>query len=273
MAKLKRVAAINDISGFGRCSLTVAIPVISALGLQVCPMPTAVLSAHTGFEHYSFCDLTENMEEYVNKWAALGLSFDTVYSGFLGSEAQIDIVSRFAKSQKDSLFLVDPVMGDEGLIYKTYTPEMCRSMKRLCSGADIITPNLTEACILLDEPYPKGEMAVEEIEKMVLALGKTGAGNVIITGIPHKNKFINAVYTKRGISLFENVHIDIDINGSGDLFASLICAYATKGLSLEAAVEKAGAFVTEAIAYTRKNNYNPEHGIVFEPLLKKEMIP
>ena len=116
MLNLKRVAAINDLSGFGRCSLTVAIPVISAFGLQVCPLPTAILSAHTGFPHYSFCDFTENMQEYANKWEALGLRFDTVYSGFLGSEAQIDIVSRFKAKQEEALFLVDPVMVDEGLV-------------------------------------------------------------------------------------------------------------------------------------------------------------
>lgn len=271
MLNLKRVAAINDLSGFGRCSLTVAIPVISAFGVQVCPLPTAILSAHTGFPHYSFCDFTENMQEYANKWEALGLRFDTVYSGFLGSEAQIDIVSRFKAKQEEALFLVDPVMGDEGLVYKTYTPDMCRSMKRLCSGADIITPNLTEACILLDEAYPERELNREEIEKMLLSLGKIGAKNIVITGIPHENKFINAAFGKGNIVLFENVHIDIDINGSGDLFASLLCAYVTNGASFETAVEKAGKFVTEAIEFTRKNTHNPEHGIMFEPLLRKEM--
>ena len=269
MPELKRVAAINDLSGFGRCSLTVAIPVISAFGLQVCPLPTAILSAHTGFEHYSFCDFTCNMEEYAGKWEALGLKFDTVYSGFLGSEAQIDIVSRFAKKQNDALFLADPVMGDEGLIYKTYTPDMCRSMKRLCAGADIITPNLTEACILLEEAYPERELEKAEIEKMLISLFKTGAKNIVITGIPHKTKFINAAFSNGNIALFENVHVDIDINGSGDLFASLLCAFVTNGISFEEAVEKAGKFTTEAIEFTRKNTLHPEHGIMFEPLLRK----
>ena len=269
MSELKRVAAINDLSGFGRCSLTVAIPVISAMGLQVCPLPTAVLSAHTGFSHYSFFDFTENMQQYADKWSALGLEFHTVYSGFLGSEAQIDIVSRFAKANKDALFLVDPVMGDDGLVYKTYTPDMCRSMKRLCSGAHIITPNLTEACILLEEAYPEREMEKGEIEKMLLSLGKIGAQNIAVTGIPHENKFINAVFSKGNISLFENKHIDIDINGSGDLFASLLCAYVTKGTDFETAVFLSGAFVTKAIEYTRKYTQHPEYGIMFEPLLKE----
>ncbi len=267
MLKLKKVAAVNDISGFGRCSLTVAIPVISALGLQVCPLPTAILSAHTGFPHYSFCDFTENMQEYADKWDALGLKFDTVYSGFLGSEAQIDIVSRFAKKHNDALFLADPVMGDEGVVYKTYTPDMCRSMKRLCSSAHIITPNLTEACILLEEAYPDHELSKAEIEKMLLSLNVIGAKDIVVTGIPHENKFINAVYSRGNISLFENVHIDIDINGSGDLFASLLCAYVTKGVPFETAVKNAGEFVTKAIEYTRKNTENPEYGIMFEPLL------
>ncbi len=270
MAEIKRVAAINDISGFGRCSLTVAIPVISSFGIQVCPFPTALLSAHTGFNAYSFADLTPFMDEYAAKWRELGIGFDCVYSGFLGSEAQIDIVSRFADEHSDALFLVDPVMGDEGVIYKTYTKEMCESMRRLCAKADIITPNLTEACILLNRPYPKEDLAKDEIEKMLRLLNQLGAKNIVITGIPHSGGFINAVYSQEETALFESAHIDIDINGSGDLFASLLCGYVLKGNSFKAAVEKAGAYVSRAIEYTYENSSSPEHGIMFEPLLGGE---
>ena len=267
MGELKKVAAINDISGFGRCSLTVAIPVISALGVQVCPFPTAVLSAHTGFEHYSFCDLTPYLENYLKKWQALNLKFNCIYSGFLGSEGQIDLVQSLVKTQEEALVLIDPVMGDEGRVYKTYTNEMCASMAKLCSKAHIITPNLTEACILLGESYPEKDPQKEKIEKMLKGLNSLGAKGICITGIPKGDKLINAALYGGEIALFENMHIDIDINGSGDLFASLICAYTTKGMPLLKAVEKASLWVTKAIEYTRQQNQNPEHGIMFEPLL------
>lgn len=162
MYRLPMVAAVNDMSGFGRCSLTVAIPILSAMGVQCCPLPTALLSNHTGYPTYYFSDYTDSMEVYYKEWLKLDLDFAAVYSGFLGSEKQVSIVMEmieaFRKKQAAKgiavpLAVIDPVMGDNGAVYATYTDELCAKMRQLVSVADIITPNLTEACILLEEDY------------------------------------------------------------------------------------------------------------------------
>ena len=158
-----RVAAIHDMSGFGRCSLTVAIPILSAMGVQCCPLPTAFLSTHTGgFEGFTFLDMTDEMSKVADHWASLGLTFQAVYSGFLGSERQIGVVEDFIRRFRgpDTVVVVDPVMGDYGRVYQTYTAAMCSGMARLAELADVITPNLTEAALLLGQPYetlPAGE--------------------------------------------------------------------------------------------------------------------
>lgn len=151
----KKIAAINDYSGFGRCSIAVELPIISALKVQCCPVPTSILSNHTGFESFFFKDFTDSMQEYINEWKKLDLHFDGICTGFLGSHRQIAIVEGFFESFKtnDNKIIIDPVMGDYGKIYPTYTKETCQEMKKLIKYADIITPNLTEACILTDEEY------------------------------------------------------------------------------------------------------------------------
>ena len=179
------VAAIHDMSGFGRCSLTVAIPVLAAMGVQCCPLPTAFLSTHTGgFENFTFLDMTDEMPKVAAHWKSLGLRFQAVYSGFLGSERQIGIVEDFIRDFRtpDSVVVVDPVMGDHGDVYQTYTPAMCAGMARLAEQADVITPNLTEAALLLGIPYaalPAGEDGCREIVER-LSLG--GRRSVVLTG-------------------------------------------------------------------------------------------
>ena len=163
MNRIKKVATINDLSGVGRCSLTAAIPVLSALGVQCCPFPTAVLSCHTGFDKYTFLDITDEMIAYKDAWDNLDINFDCIYSGFLGSEKQIDIVLDFVKERKEALVVVDPVMGDNGVIYSTFTKSMCNKMKYLVSIANIVTPNLTEACILTGDVYDKYNTSDEKI--------------------------------------------------------------------------------------------------------------
>ena len=151
----KKIALINDFTGFGRCSIAVELPIISTLKVQCCPLPTSIFSNHTGFDSYFFDDYTDRMERYVEEWKKLDLSFNGICSGFLGSARQISIVKDFIKEFKtdDTIVVVDPVMGDYGKIYSTYTDEMCGLMKELVAGADIITPNITESCILTDTPY------------------------------------------------------------------------------------------------------------------------
>ena len=151
----KKIAVINDISGFGRCSITVTLPILSYLGVQCCPVPTAILSNHMGFPNYYIDDYTDRMRVYIENWGKLGLRFEGIMTGFLGSAEQIDIVKGFIRdfSKEDTLVIVDPVMGDHGKIYATYTEEMCTQMKKLVALSDITTPNLTEACKLSDVPY------------------------------------------------------------------------------------------------------------------------
>ena len=159
----KKIAAINDYSGFGRCSIAVELPVISAMKIQCCPMPTSIFSNHTGFDSFYFKDFTENMPPYMAEWKKLNLKFDGIVTGFLGSHNQIAIVEEFFKNFKteDNIVVIDPVMGDYGNLYPTYTDETCQEMKKLVKYADILTPNLTEACIITDEPYrPAGEQEI-----------------------------------------------------------------------------------------------------------------
>ena len=183
-----RVAAVHDMSGLGRCSLTVALPVLSAMGAQCCPLPTAVLSAHTAFpaSHLAtFLDLTAEMERMLLHWRKLHVSFDAIYSGFLGSEQQIGILHRLLSEfrRKETLVLVDPVMGDHGKVYRTYTPEMCRLMGELAAGADLITPNLTEAAILLGEDYSSVPTGQAGMERWLTRLSLEGRRSVVITGV------------------------------------------------------------------------------------------
>ncbi|MBE6055276.1 MAG: pyridoxine kinase, partial [Clostridium sartagoforme] len=167
MNDVKKVATINDLSGVGRCSLTAAIPVLAALGVQCCPFPTAILSSQTEFDKFTFLDITDEMISYKEAWNELGIKFDCIYSGFLGSENQIDIVLDFVKEKEKSLIVVDPVMGDNGIIYDTFNETMCNKMKKLVSISDIVTPNLTEACILTGETYDKYGTDHERVIKII----------------------------------------------------------------------------------------------------------
>ena len=179
--KQKKIAVINDLSGYGRCSLTVALPILSAMGHQACPVPTAILSNHTEFPVYFFDDYTEKMPAYTDKWVQLGLSFDGIATGFLGSAEQIAMVIDMVESLSgdDTLVLVDPVMGDHGRLYATYTEEMCEEMKLLVSRADVTTPNVTEACILTGTPYKEKGWTRRELLNMAMMLRLMGARSVV----------------------------------------------------------------------------------------------
>ena len=183
MQGCKKVVSIQDISGLGRCSLTVVIPVLSAMGIQVCPVPTAVLSAHTGYSEFVMRDLTDFMKPALEHYKKMDMKFDCVYSGFLASSEQIDHCLEFFEAFPDALKVVDPVMGDGGKAYKTYTKELCSRMVELVKVADIITPNLTEAAILLGEEYPTASMRSSEIKSWLVRLSKQGAKIVVITSV------------------------------------------------------------------------------------------
>ncbi|MBR2878843.1 MAG: pyridoxamine kinase [Clostridia bacterium] len=267
METMKKVAAINDLSGFGRCSITVALPVLSAHGVQCCPVPTAILSNHTGFGTYFFDDYSDKMTPYIENWKKLGLEFDCIYTGFLGSEKQIDIVENFIKQSEDSTILVDPVMGDGGKIYSTYTPVMCEKMKRLVSLAEVVTPNTTEAAILAGVEY-KENFTDEEIWCIAEKIHELGAKNVVITGVHRNGRIANFVSGPERF-VAESEEIYVHYMGTGDLFASMLCGYLMNDLTLEEAVKKSAAFVYKTTKYSLEIGEKKENGVAFEKFLKE----
>lgn len=276
---IPRVAAIHDMSGFGRCALTVIIPVMSTLGIQVCPMPTAIMSTHSGgFKDFSFVDLTDSMDKYMEHWETLDLKFDSIYSGFLGSAQQIDIVSRFIDhfDNGNTLVAVDPVMGDDGVLYKTYNLDMQNKMRHLVSKAHIITPNITEAAFLLEKEYENKPLPIETVKQMLKDLSLMGPDTVVITGIIIEEKgYCNIGYSKKenAIWLSKAESIPAHYPGTGDAYASVLIGNMIKGDSLSVSMAKATKFVYEAAKVTYSYKTPEREGILLEkvlPLLLKE---
>lgn len=268
--KQKRIAVINDITGFGRCSVAVAQPIISAMKIQCCALPTAILSAHTAFENIFFDDYTAHMRPYMDNWLALGLAFDGICTGFLGSAKQIDLVIEFMHKFKrnDTLVVVDPVMGDYGKIYASYTDELCHEMKKLVPYADVLTPNLTEACRLLDLTYPQRELNVDELLAICRELSARGPQRIVLTGLPYQEKIRNFVYeAKTGYHVVDVKKVGEDRSGTGDVFSSIVVASLVNGASLLAAVEKAAAFISKTLEFTVQLAIPTRNGICFEQYL------
>lgn len=266
-----KCAVINDLSGFGRCSLTVAVPVLSAMGVQACPVPTAILSNHTAYDDFFFKDLTDDMEIYFQKWKKLGLEFDSIYTGFLGNERQIELILDFVKEFRleNTLLLVDPVMGDNGKIYATYNEKMCEEMQRLVHSADLITPNLTEACILAGADYPlkASDEQVFEIGEKLIALGAKCA---VITGVRKAGKMMNFVLDGGGERLaLESDFVACEYCGTGDVFASLMCGYMTRGVDCKTALARSAEFLIKTIKYSHETGVNPLDGVAFERYLNE----
>ena len=265
-----RVAAIHDMSGFGRCSLTVAIPILSAMGVQCCPLPTAFLSTHTGgFEGFTFLDMTDEMPRVAAHWARLGLEFQAIYSGFLGSERQIGIVEDFIRRfrRPDTVVVVDPVMGDFGRVYQTYTAAMCDGMARL---ADVITPNLTEAALLLGQPYetlPAGEAGLRQITER---LSLEGRRSVVLTGASLAPGQTGAVCfdARTGqTQVVQTAYIAHEFHGTGDVFSSVLTGALVRGASLAEAAGEAAGFVRACAERTAAEDLPMREGVDFEPLL------
>ena len=272
-----RVAAIHDMSGFGRCSLTVAIPILSAMGVQCCPLPTAFLSTHTGgFEGFTFLDMTDEMSKVADHWASLGLTFQAVYSGFLGSERQIGVVENFICRFRgpDTVVVVDPVMGDYGRVYQTYTAAMCSGMARLAELADVIVPNLTEAAVLLGEDHSFGALTHDEAgyRSVVERLSRNGTRSVVLTGVMlHKGEIGACVFDRAsgGTEFLFDTFIGKEFHGTGDVFASVLTGALVKGKTLHEAVRLAEAFVRECAIQTMPQNIPAREGVDFEPILWK----
>ena len=265
---LKKVAAINDLSGIGKCSLTVAIPILSALKVQCCPFPTAILSSQTGFSQYTFLDLTNEMESYSNTWKNLNLNIDTIYSGFLGSINQIDIVSNFINQNPSAFVIIDPVLGDDGQLYPIFNKNTCIKMKDLVKHSNLITPNITEACLLLDKKY-KQNFNEDELINIAKDLSNLGPQKVIITGIIKDNKIYNLSYDKNTDKVFTYglPYNKCSYSGTGDIFVSIICGLITNNYSLDFAVKTASDFIYKSVSYTSNYEKDRNQGVMFEMFL------
>ncbi len=284
---MKKIALINDLSGFGKCSLTAAIPVVSVMGMQACPLPTAILTAQTGFEEYFCDDYTDKMDIFTEQWKRMGVEFDGIYSGFLADSGQIEKVCHFLEQFKkpQTLYLADPVMGDHGKPYDMFTEEFLQGMKSLVQKADVITPNLTELCMLADVDYKemiahRGEpdylKRVQDVcgKLQEKSMDKSGKKQIIIvTGIVRtrdNQEYIgNLAVSEKECFHIENPYTGMGFSGTGDLFASVICGSLVKGLSVRKAMEKASYFLQEAIEEASAEQIPAVHGVNFEKYLSR----
>ena len=274
-AYIPRVAAVHDLCGYGKCSLGIAIPVLSAAGCDVCPVPTGLFSSHTAFPGWYMHDTTEMLSDYLTAWKNIGVEIDAVYSGFLGAPEQVDRIRDLYAMYPRALRVVDPVMADHGKVYPTYTPELCAAMAELAAGADILTPNLTEAAIILNEPIGgawRGEnIPDEEAKRLVDALIAKGAKNVVLKGIQRGDGIIrNFVGTVEGDFLeVNNELLPYMLHGTGDLYCSCLLAAIMAGRTLEESVAFAGGFTHDAMIVSSKQPEFEARGVSFEPLIGK----
>ena len=267
-----RVAAVHDLSGVGRVALTVVIPVLSAMGIQVCPLPSAVLSSGGQYGDPYMVDLSEHLHPMIDHWKRLNMEFEGIYTGFLGSASQVDIVRRLIADfrREDQLVLVDPVMGDEGSRYGILPEEIVPGMRRLVCDADIITPNLTEACLLLDEEY-SDTFSLQQIKEMLFRLGEMGPGVVILTSVPQQDPRSSRVLAwNRNSGRLWQTRCEIlpgDYPGTGDTFASVILGGLLTGDSLPIALDRAVQFINQGVRATFGFSHDPRQGILLERIL------
>lgn len=264
-----RVAAVHDMCGYGNCSLTAAIPILSSAGCDVCPVPTALFSAHTRYSVFTFHDTTEILDGYLDAWRKENVDLDGVYSGFLGSAEQVEIIKRLYSQYPHALRLVDPVMGDGGEIYATYTPELCEAMGTLVDGADVLMPNLTEASILTKRAYPGRDLSDAEVNDMIDALLDLGAKNVVLKGIDHndgmiRNYVASADSGASGKQELAHIKLPFMTHGTGDAFASALCGALMAGRPLAESARIAGEFVRHAMENTQYQPHHDERGVSFE---------
>jgi len=281
MTPAKTVAALHDLSGVGRCALTVAIPVISAMGLQVIPAPTAVLSAHTAFPDYVGLDLTDYLESCLEKWCAMGMKFDCIYTGYMASVRQEEIARRFMDAQPQAIKVVDPVLGDDGVMYRALPKDMPEAMKKLCRSADVITPNWTEAVLLTggegiaaDKNALPGtkvctqNVSMNELEIMLDKLMQLGPKTALLTGVRVEDAHVNAWMTHDGrVHAIEYEPVHAGFPGTGDLFASVLTGALMQGRAFEAAVRLATDYVRETMIHTVDCKTQPVHGVQLEQTL------
>lgn len=271
---MKRAVTIQDISCFGKCSLTAALPIISAMGIETAVIPTAVLSTHTGgFTGYTFHDLSDDITDIANHWRSLGLKFDGIYTGYLGSASQVRIVSDFFDSFRtnENFIVVDPVLGDHGRLYSGFTDEFTAQMRKLCSKADFILPNMTEASFLLGIPYSE-KRNESEVKELLKKLGELGCRVPILTGIrfDSENEGAAAYNTQTGEYYFSfGKHIDRQLHGTGDIFASVFTGAVTLGKNVQQALDMSVKYIADCIEATLPQADEVWYGSCFELCLDK----
>ncbi len=276
---MKRIVTIQDISCVGKCSLTVALPVISACGVEAAVIPTAMLSTHTAFRDFTFCDLTEEITPVSEHLKKENISFDAIYTGYLGSFRQLRLMNKFFDDfgTDDNIIFIDPVMGDRGRLYPGFTQEFADSMARLCARADVIVPNLTEACYMLHEEYIESGYSEEYIKNILRRLADLGCKNAVLTGVSFEEGKLGVMaYNKERdeFSSYYTEKVNESFHGTGDVFSSACIGALMRGLSLEAALKTAVNYTLESIRATMKEENHNWYGVNFEeaiPFLIEEI--
>ncbi len=268
---MKRIMTIQDISCVGKCSLTVALPIISAAGVEAAILPTAVLSTHTAFSKFTFRDLTDEITPISNTLKELDIDFDAIYTGYLGSFEQLSLVERFIADFKkdDTLVLIDPVMADNGTLYKGFTKEFASAMAKLCAKADLIVPNITEAAFMLDIPY-NPDYDEEYIRGLLKSLTGLGCPRAALTGISFEKDKIGVYYydsTKDEYYKYFNEKLPVAYHGTGDVYASATLGAVMRGMSIPEALSVAVDFTLECMRETEKDPEHRFYGVNFESAL------
>lgn len=266
---IPRVAAVHDLCGYGKCSLGVAIPIISAGGCDVCPVPTGIFSSHTAFPGWYMHDTTAILSDYLTAWKTIDVELDAIYSGFLGAPEQVDIIRTLYAEHPKALRVVDPVMADHGKVYPTYTPELCSAMADLACDADILTPNLTEAAIILGEEWHGTDISDDEAKRMIDSLLARGAKNVVLKGIQRGDGVIRNFVAGVDTDIYEasNEYLPYMLHGTGDVYCSSLLAAIMAGKTLESAVDFAGKITHDAMIVSAHQPNFEARGVSFEPLL------
>lgn len=266
---MKRIVTIQDISCVGKCSLTVALPIISACGVEAAVIPTAVLSTHTAFSEFTFRDLTDEIEPVMEHWKREQLKFDAIYTGYLGSFRQLELMARFFDEFRtdDNIIFIDPVMADNGRLYSGFTQEFADKMAELCAKADVIVPNLTEACFMLHEEYIESGYSEDYIKNILKKLAALGCKNAVLTGVSFEEGKLGVMaYNKAKDEFFcyFTEKVNVSFHGTGDVFSSACVGALMRGLSLEGALKTAANYTVEAIKSTVKEENHNWYGVNFE---------
>ncbi len=265
----KKAAVINDFSSFGRCSLAAALPVLSALKVQCCPVPTAVFTNHTGFRDFSWYDCTDRLDSYIDDWKSTGLAFSAIASGYLSSVRQLDFVERFIEAFRtdETVVMVDPVMGDYGRLYPAFKDEVAKGLRALVPHADMLTPNLTEACILAGREYDE-RLGDGDLLALAEELCAPHGKGCVISGVPRDGHLANFVYSREeGSRIVTAPRVGVDRSGTGDVFSAVVLGTLLNGESVWGAVEKAVAFVTATIERAVELRIPVTDGLPFEETL------